>query len=127
MDKNPISPPAPPPCTICETPSNEWCWTSGLCSPECEDIWARQQGGDAKTERVRGRDLFDELEKLEMQWDWAMRWAIGQSFGPWAYHECVEPPPWNDGLPLDRLCKDCRATHDLGVEFRDEFLRQIET
>ena len=68
---------------------------------------------------------MDELEALDRAWDWAMAWAMGQSFGPWAYHGCV-PPPWEDGGGfadddvVDRLCKDCRWVWDLGLDFRQD-------
>ena len=46
-------------------------------------------------------------DDLSQRFEWAHRWALRQSFGPWAYHHGpdTEPEDW---------CNECRATYDLG-------------
>jgi hypothetical protein len=52
-----------------------------------------------------GKNTTRDLQRFE----WAFAWAIGQSFGPWAYHH---------GLRTDEAewCDECRATWQLGEE-----------
>ncbi|MGI8616679.1 MAG: hypothetical protein ACR2L4_07865 [Actinomycetota bacterium] len=48
-------------------------------------------------------------DAAENRFDWAFRWALRQSFGPWAYHH-------GPGTDEADWCDECRATWQLAQE-----------